>query len=84
MSPMPTIQHPEEGQINVEDLDFETVKEDWNEYETEDGTTLKVKLVVNRIMRSDDVHNELGEPFYTVSAQNVVRSVDVPDELKEE
>lgn len=73
---MPTQDHPEYDEIDFEQLDFESDKEEWNEYTLEDGTTLKVRTVVNRIMRSTEVENEMGEPIYQVSSQIIVRPIE--------
>jgi hypothetical protein len=37
---------------DYEYCDFDTIKEDWNEYEIEDGTTLRVKFVMVKIVRT--------------------------------
>ena len=60
------------GQIQAEDLDYKTVREDWNIYELEDETRLKVKLVVAKISRGLDPKTNKpyflpnGEPLYNV------------------
>jgi hypothetical protein len=36
-------------------LNFKTLKENWNEYDLEDGTTLKFKSVVSDIVRVEGV-----------------------------
>jgi len=36
---------------NYEYLEFETVREDWNEYMIEDGTLLRIKFVMIKILR---------------------------------
>lgn len=65
------------------DVDFDSTSEQWNEYELEDGTTLKVKLVLQKVLRAEDEYNPAGEPIYQIAAQNVIRTSDVPDELLE-
>lgn len=65
-----------------EDLDFETVKEDWNEYRLSDGTTLKVKIVLTGVRRLKDRYTPTGDPVYVIASQNIVRTVNVPKELK--
>jgi len=64
-----------------EDLDFEEVKEDWNVYKLSDGTTLKVKLILRGVKRLKR-WNPDGTPIYIISSQNIVRAVNVPDNLK--
>lgn len=62
-------------------LDFQTVKEDWNIYKTEDGAKIKVKTVVAKIIRADKYNKETGEPIYIINSSNFVVA-EVPDELK--
>lgn len=45
-----------------EDLDFEVVKEDWNEYKLSDGTTLKVKVVLTGVRRLKNRYTPTGDP----------------------
>ncbi len=51
-------------------VDFRAVRKVWNEYAVEGGLTLRVKLVVTRIVRSSKF-NTFGEPVYLVSSDNV-------------
>jgi hypothetical protein len=52
---------------------FRTVKEDWNEYELEDGTKLYVKLVPVDVVRFNELNPMTNEPIYQVISQNIVR-----------
>jgi len=60
------------GMSLAEDLNYKTIKEDWNEYELEDGSVLRVKTVVTKIskMLEDDKkslrYTSEGEPVYNV------------------
>lgn len=65
----------------VTDVDFEPIKEDWNEYKLEDGTVLKFKTVVRGVIRTDSHDSITGDPIYQVRSTNIVR-VKVPEELK--
>lgn len=65
-----------------EPVDFEVVREDWNEYRLADGSTLKVKLVLTGVMRLKDGSDPAGNPVYAVSNQNAVRVVNVPSSLR--
>jgi len=67
--------------MEAEDLDFEELKEDWNEYKLSDGTILKVKLILRGVKRLKR-WNPDGSPIYVISSQNIVRAVNVPDNLK--
>jgi hypothetical protein len=63
------------------DLDFEEVEENWNTYTLSDGTTLKVKLVLRGVKRLKRYEPD-GTPIYVINSINVVRAVNVPQELK--
>lgn len=67
------------GPIDGEDLDFETLKESWNEYKTEDGSTIRMKTVVTNIVRLTGRFGPDGEPVYTVRSSNVVTTSSPPD-----
>lgn len=74
------------GIIKAQDLEYETVKEDWNIYKLEDGTTLKAKIVAGKISRglADDgksiLYNPDGEPFYNIRYSVSIIS-EVPEQL---
>lgn len=69
-------------EIEGEELEFETEKEAWNIYKIEDGTTIKMKLIVSNIFRAKDIIvKETGEPLYVVRHGPVIIP-NVPDELK--
>jgi hypothetical protein len=63
------------------DLDFEEVEENWNTYTLSDGTTLKVKLVLRGVKRLKRYEPD-GTPIYVINSINVVRAVNVPQEIK--
>ena len=63
------------------DLDFTEVEEHWNSYTLSDGTTLKVKLVLRGVKRLKRYEPD-GSPIYVINSLNVVRALNVPDELK--
>lgn len=81
---MPQIPLPDGSVGDAVELDYEVVREDWNEYELEDGTRLKVKIVLQKVLRSDDAHTAMGEPIYQFSSQNAVRTENIPEELMAE
>lgn len=64
------------------DLDFTEEEEHWNVYKLSDGTTLKVKLVLRGVKRLKR-YNADRTPIYVLNSQNIVRAVDVPEEVKE-
>lgn len=70
-----------EAFTGAREIDFKDEKEYWNEYKLEDGTTLKVKLVLRGVKRLNQYEPD-GTPIYAINSMNVVRAVDVPEELK--
>jgi hypothetical protein len=64
------------------DLDFTEEEEHWNVYKLSDGSTLKVKLVLRGVKRLKR-YNPDGTPIYVIQSQNIVRSVNVPEKIKE-
>ena len=68
---------PGQPKISVVEVEFETVKEDWNEYALADGTKLRVKNVLTRVFMQVDEHgaviyNEHGEPNVIITGNQVV------------
>ncbi len=64
-----------------EDVAFNTILESWNEYKLEDGTEVRLKVVVKRVIRTLR-RNASGEPIYVVQSQNVL-DTRVSDDLIE-
>ena len=59
-------------QVDAVELSFETVREEWNEYKCEDGSTIRLKTVVSKIHRSDLRNEVTGEPIFMVRSSNIV------------
>lgn len=74
------------GRVRAKNLEYETIKEDWNIYKLEDGTTLRIKIVAAKIARGIDpktgeiLYTPEGEPYYNIKYQTVIVA-DVPKEL---
>jgi hypothetical protein len=58
--------------IEIEDLEFKTLKENWNVYRLSDGLTVSIKCEVTQINRTR-LFNELGEPIYTVNMTSLFK-----------
>lgn len=65
------------------DLDFSEEDEHWNSYKLSDGTILRIKLVLREVKRLNKWKPD-GSPIYMINSQNVVRTVDIPKELKKQ
>jgi len=59
----------EKMSIEPEYVDFDVIEEDWNFYEVEDGTIIKAKLVLIKIVR-EDIDN-VGNPIYGLNTQKI-------------
>jgi hypothetical protein len=60
------------------EMDFKTIREEWNEYQISDGSTIRVKLVMTNIVKLKDKHDQTGTPIYSVKSSNVL-AVSVPE-----
>jgi len=67
--------------INGEEVEFSVEKEDWNTYKLQDGTTIKFKSVVTKIIKLDLPNPQTNDPIYSVNSQNVVVAI-VPEDKK--
>lgn len=61
----------------AEELDFDIVKEDWNEYQLADGGYLKFKAVVQRVFwvldsSGNRTYTREGDPYLVVRSNNQV------------
>jgi hypothetical protein len=54
----------------------------WNTYKLSDGTVIQVKFVLTTVIRTKK-RNPDGTPVYGVSGTTIVRTVKVPNELRE-
>jgi len=66
--------------VQGEEIAYNTEAENWNIYKLEDGTTIKMKLIVHQIVRTNEF-NQQNEPIYVVSSQNLIVP-NVPEKLK--
>jgi hypothetical protein len=67
--------------VDSTSLRFKSLKEEWNEYDLEDGTTVRMKAVVSDVVRIEGYYDQENNPIYLVKASNVV-IVSSPDGLK--
>ena len=72
--------------FNGQQVDAETVEatqagERWNEYLLDDGTILKVKVVVTNVYRVEGQYDAEGNPLYIIQSTNVL-STNAPQELR--
>lgn len=58
-------------EVDVEPIDVHQASERWNEYLLDDGSVLKVKLVLKKVFRVPDQYDGEGCPVYVFQSQNV-------------
>jgi hypothetical protein len=67
--------------VDALEMRFKSIREDWNEYDLEDGTTLRMKTVVSEIVRVEGEYDREGNPIYIIKSANML-VVKSPDNLK--
>ena len=67
--------------IEAERINVKSHKEEWNTYDLEDGTKLRVKLVLAAVFKLKGIYKEdTGEPIYVIKTDNII-DAQIPDEL---
>jgi hypothetical protein len=69
------------GEVEADQVEFRPLQEFWNEYHLDDGSTLRLKLVVTAVYRIPDQFDAEGNPTYLVNSTNVM-AVDAPEDLR--
>lgn len=75
------IRLPNGDSANATPVQINQSSEQWNTYLLEDGSVLKVKLVVTKVSRLDNSYDAEGNPVYIFQSTNVT-SVETPENLK--
>jgi hypothetical protein len=78
-----TMRLPDGNEIEVEPVGFRDQTEPWASYLLDDGSVVRVKLVVTEIFRVVGQYDPIGNPSYIVNSTNVM-NVSSPDELRRE
>jgi len=63
------------GQPMGEVVDFKVLKEDWSNYRLADGTLLKARLVVTKVVRTEQHDPTTGEPVYAFSNRTSMSTI---------
>ena len=72
---------PDGQEHDAEVLSYQTRGEHWNEYLIDDGTVLRIKLVLTEVIRVEDQYDAQGNPVYVVNSTNVV-TADSPARIR--
>ncbi len=67
--------------IEGEEIGFSADKEDWNIYKLDDGTKIKFKTVVIKIIRTNKRHPLKNDPIYSIETRHIA-DASVPEALK--
>lgn len=59
----------------AEEISFETTKDAWSSYQLADGSVIKLKNVVSRILKLLDKQKDDGTPFYVVEGSAILTTV---------
>lgn len=70
-------------EVEVVSMPFQTAGEHWNEYLLDDGSVLRVKIVVTEVMRVEDKYDGQGNPIYITNSTNIV-TASSPDNLRKD
>lgn len=68
-------------EIEGEEVEFTTERDEWGIFKLSDGTTLKVKTIINKVIRTENYNEESGDPIYIVNNTPFIFT-DVPENLK--
>ena len=58
-------------EVEAAPVEVNQTSEKWNEYLLEDGTVLKMKLILKKIMRVENEFDAEGNPVYVIQTTNV-------------
>ena len=72
-----------QGPVAVTEVGYRPAGEYWNEYLADDGSVIRIKLVVQEVLRLDDQYDEQGNPMYLVKSANVM-NVSATDDMRRE
>lgn len=62
-------------------VEVNSSNERWNEYLLEDGTVLKMKLILKKVMKIDGQYDPEGNPVYVMQSTNV-SAINSPSHLR--
>jgi hypothetical protein len=82
---MPTIRRipdPDGQEHEAERIGFRSSGDHFNEYLLDDGSVLRIKLVLTDVWKVKETYDALGNPVYLVEHSEVM-AVDAPDDLRE-
>jgi hypothetical protein len=73
---------PDGEEHEAEPIGFRSSGEHFNEYLLDDGSVLRIKLVLTDVWKVKETYDSLGNPVY-LAEHSEVMAVDAPDDLRE-
>ena len=70
-------------QVEAISINFKSIREEWNEYDLEDGSTLRMKTIVSDVVRVPDEYDNENNPVYVVKSTNMLIAKS-PDHIKKQ
>lgn len=70
-------------QVEATPVEASQSSEKWNEYLLEDGTVLKMKLVLKKVLKVEGQYDAEGNPVYVMQSTNVT-TVTAPSHLRKQ
>ena len=64
------------------EVSFDIIRQNWNEYTLNDGTTIKLQTITTSIVRIDGEYSNQGDPIYVISTQNIVTASNIPAHMR--
>ena len=68
-------------EVEATPVDVNQSNEKWNEYLLDDGTAIKMKLILKKVLRVDNEFDGEGNPVYVMQSTNVT-TVTAPKNLR--
>ena len=68
-------------QVDAVPVKFKSIREEWNEYDLDDGSRIRMKTIVSDVVRIPDEYDAENNPIYVIKSTNMV-VVSSPDTLK--
>lgn len=59
--------------IEIDELSYKTISEEWNEYFLEDGTKIRVKSTISKVSRTNK-RDKYGDPIYYVEHSQLFKT----------
>ncbi|HHT9124520.1 MAG TPA: hypothetical protein ACFYD6_01735 [Candidatus Brocadiia bacterium] len=81
MSNKVRIKLPDGREVDATPIDINQASEQWNHCLLEDGSVLRIKLIITKVFRIDDEYDAEGNPVYIFQSTNVT-SITSPESLK--